>query len=177
MKGDDSSRADPANARLAAWVQTHGQALFDFVMVQLRDRHQAEDVVQEVFCRAWQARDRYIDQGQERAYLWRIADRLACDRLRRLARRHTVTMSDESDAEPRDDSIAAPPATLEQQESKERLAAALDELSEGQRRTLLLRYYSQLEFHEIAELLELPLNTVLSHARRGLMALRKRFTD
>jgi DNA-directed RNA polymerase specialized sigma24 family protein len=50
-------------------------------------------------------------------------------------------------------------------------------LSEPQRRTLLLRYYGQLEFHEIGTLLEMPLNTVLSHARRGLAALRRSLVE
>ena len=58
-------------------------------------------------------------------------------------------------------------------ETQRLLAAALEALSEPQRRTLLLRYYGNLEFNEIAEQLGSPLNTVLSHNRRGLLALRQ----
>ena len=53
------------------------------------------------------------------------------------------------------------------------LAVALDTLTPMQRRVLLLRYYGQLSFAEIAATVECPLNTVLSHCHRGLEALRK----
>jgi RNA polymerase sigma-70 factor (ECF subfamily) len=59
------------------------------------------------------------------------------------------------------------------QEEAARLQQALAMLSETQRRVLLLRYYGSLEFHEIAEQLDLPLGTVLSHGHRGLEQLRK----
>jgi RNA polymerase sigma-70 factor (ECF subfamily) len=53
------------------------------------------------------------------------------------------------------------------------LHAALDRLAPMQQRVLLLRYYSQLDFQEIADTLQMPLNTALSHCRRGLEALRR----
>jgi len=62
---------------------------------------------------------------------------------------------------------------LARAETRQLLQAALDALSEPQRRTLLLRYYGNLDYNEIAELLGSPLNTVLSHNRRGLAALRQ----
>ena len=53
------------------------------------------------------------------------------------------------------------------------MAEALDQLSVPQRRVLLLRYYGDMSFEEIAATLECPLNTALSHCRRGLLALRR----
>ena len=50
---------------------------------------------------------------------------------------------------------------------------ALEQLSPPQRRVLLLRYYGQMSFAEIAHIMEIPLNTVLSHCHRGLEKLRK----
>jgi DNA-directed RNA polymerase specialized sigma24 family protein len=40
-----------------------------------------------------------------------------------------------------------------------------------------LRYYSEMEFAEIARLMEIPLNTALSHAHRGLIALRRQLAE
>ncbi len=54
-----------------------------------------------------------------------------------------------------------------------RLTAALDRLSPAQRRVLLLRYFGQLSFADIATTTGLPLSTTLSHCRRGLETLRK----
>lgn len=66
-----------------------------------------------------------------------------------------------------------PSQTLARTEAAKELTAALERLSPGQRRVLLLRYYGQLSFSEIAEIMECPISTALSHGRRGLLALRK----
>jgi RNA polymerase sigma-70 factor (ECF subfamily) len=75
--------------------------------------------------------------------------------------------------EPADETQPSPLDVAERWETGRQLDAAMGALSEPQRRTLMLRYYGQLEFHEIAATLKLPLNTVLSHARRGLAVLRR----
>src|SRR5262245_66289116 len=70
--------------RIDRWVREHARAIRGYVLGLVRRADVADDVVQEVFQRAWQARDRYRDEGHERAYLLRIADRLVVDRRRRL---------------------------------------------------------------------------------------------
>jgi len=57
-------------------------------------------------------------------------------------------------------------------EQNELLTAALNKLSPAQRRVLLLRYYGQMSFAEIASTIGCPLNTALSHCHRGLEALQ-----
>jgi RNA polymerase sigma factor (sigma-70 family) len=66
-----------------------------------------------------------------------------------------------------------PSEALARTEAAERLTGALDRLSPAQRRVLLLRYYGQMSFAEIADVVGCPLSTALSHCRRGLLALRK----
>jgi RNA polymerase sigma factor (sigma-70 family) len=68
---------------------------------------------------------------------------------------------------------AAPEEALARAEMSRQLAATLDSLSEPQRRVLLLRYYGELSFAEIATMLECPVSTALSHCHRGLQTLRK----
>lgn len=157
--------------RLARWVQEHARAVHGYVFALVRDVHLADDVVQDVFCRAWEARNRYEDRGCERAYLLKIADRLACDAARRRGRWITVDDETWSEREPAGDD-PAPAQQLMNVENEQALFAALNELSELQRRTLLLRYYGNMDFREIARVLECPANTVLSHAHRGLAKLR-----
>lgn len=158
--------------RLTRWVRDHGQAVHGFLLAMVRDRTLADDLLQEVFCRAWEARSRYTDLGKERGYLLRIADRLARDHSRR--RRHECKL--DSDAwravEPTGDEVS-PLESITGVETAKQLQEALSQLSESQRRTLLLRYYSDLGFEEIARTLGCPLNTVLSHCRRGLETLRR----
>src|SRR5690349_16287420 len=81
--------ADDADA-VSRWVREHGRSVRGYLLSLVRREDVADDLLQEVFRRAWQARDRYEEQGQERAWLLRIADRLVCDRARRLGREQTA---------------------------------------------------------------------------------------
>ena len=172
----DAERTKDEHERLTVWVRRHGAAVLGFLNGMVRDRALAEDLMQEVFCRAWRARGRYCDTGHERAYLLRIADRLACDHVRRRKREGPANASGAQLVECA--GREGPPwQRMAQAENERFLAAALDALSEPQRRTLLLRYYGNFEFSEIAEQLGIPLNTVLSHNRRGLSALRQMLAE
>lgn len=166
------SRPADENDRFAGWSREHGPAVRGYLLAMVRRPDLADDLTQEVFCRAWQGRRRYREQGNARAYLLRIADRLLCDRRRRGGRE--VTLDDEhwKQMEPVSRALD-PPEAVARAEAARQLTAALDGLSPPQRRVLLLRYYGQLSFLEIAEIVGCPLNTALSHCRRGLMALRK----
>jgi len=143
-----------------------------YLLAIVRRAELADELTQEVFFRAWQARKRYREEGSARAYLLRIADRLACDRGRKAGREINLDEEKWQQIEPagRDQE---PADTLARREAATQLTAALQTLSPPQRRVLLLRYYGQLSFAEIAEIINCPLNTALSHCRRGLLALRK----
>ncbi|MEN6452066.1 MAG: RNA polymerase sigma factor [Thermoguttaceae bacterium] len=168
----EKRRNSDDEAMFATWVHEHGRAVRGFLLAMVRRPDVADDLSQEVFCRAWQARQRYREQGNARAYLLRIADRLVCDHGRR--RQPQVHLSDEGwqRCEPTDPAVE-PSGAVVIAEAIEQLTAALDQLSPAQRRVLLLRYYGQMTFAEIAEAIDCPLNTTLSHCRRGLEALRK----
>jgi RNA polymerase sigma-70 factor, ECF subfamily len=167
------SNQSPDDASLwDEWVHCHGRAVRGYLWGMVRRHDLADDLTQEVFCRAWQARGRYREEGLARAYLLRIADRLVVDHHRRSGRE--ITLSEESwkQIEPAQGAGTAGDR-LTAQEASRQLLATLDSLSPLQRRVLLLRYYGELSFAEIARLLECPLATALSHCHRGLLALRK----
>jgi RNA polymerase sigma factor (sigma-70 family) len=170
------SKQDSDEARVIRWVTEHGGAVRGYLIGLLRRDDLADDLVQEVFRRAWEARERYAEQGSPRAYLLRIADRLACDHLRRSHREVTLDEVGWGEVEPVD-RTAGPGDPLIQSETNGALTAALDSLTGSQRRVLLLRYYGEMSFEEIASALECPLSTALSHCRRGLLALRKIMTE
>jgi len=170
--GDNAVEEGRNSERLARWVREHGGVVRGFLLARVRDEHAADDLLQEVFYRAWKARDRYRDDGKERSYLLCIADRLACDRGRRVRREQTLA-DDAWRQEDPETTEPSPVEALDRSEAKTVLNDALGRLSEPQRRTLLLRYFGQMEFHEIGRLLDIPLSTALSHARRGLLALRR----
>jgi RNA polymerase sigma-70 factor (ECF subfamily) len=173
MAADDAGKS--GEERLAQWVREHARAVRGYLLGMVRRPDVADDLLQDVFQRAWQARERYREQGHERAYLLRIADRLVIDRSRQLGREININDVKWQEVEPADD-CEMPLEELTRHETNEELTAALDQLTAGQKRVLLLRYFGDLTFEEIADTLDCPLGTALSHCRRGLMTLRKRLT-
>jgi RNA polymerase sigma-70 factor (ECF subfamily) len=173
MAADD--RLCRAQQTIAHWVRDHARAVRGYLLGMVRRPDVADDLLQETFQRAWQARDRYRDQGHERAFLIKIADRLVIDRSRRLGQEINIDEATWHEIEP-----AAPTELPLDQiasgETSDELSAALGQLTQGQRRVLLLRYFSDMTFEEIAGTLSCPLSTALSHCRRGLAAMRKLMT-
>jgi RNA polymerase sigma-70 factor, ECF subfamily len=166
---------DEHETRLVQWVAEHATAVRGFARGVLRSDELADDIVQEVFHRAWQARARYAERGTSRAYLLRIADRLIGDHYRRAHREVTLDDSSWEELEPEDRS--GTPEAIRFGEEQAALERALRTLSPLQRRVLLLRFYGDLPFDEIAATIGIPLNTTLSHCRRGLLSLRKILTE
>lgn len=128
----------------------------------LRDRSDAEDVVQEVFVQAWRQAARFdAARGTPEAWICTITRSRALDRLRRRAVR-------------REDSTDEPPASGTAPRAEEALAvrAALGTLSADQRLALELAYYEGLSQSEIAERLGQPLGTVKTRIRTAMLRLR-----
>ena len=174
MAGGDTRQPD--DDRIAHWVREHGRCVRGYLLGMVRRPDVADDLAQEVFQRAWRARDRYRDEGHERAYLLKIADRLVVDRSRRLGLEMTVDETVWREVEPAADD-ESPLEELTRKEVGQQLAAALDRLTPAQRRVLLLRFFGDLTFEEIAESIGCPLGTALSHCRRGLIAMRRLLSE
>ncbi|MBI1191009.1 MAG: sigma-70 family RNA polymerase sigma factor [Tepidisphaera sp.] len=131
---------------------------------------EAEDAVQEIFAEIWRNGAKY-DPGiaSDTAFIATIARRRLIDRRRRLGGRPAPQsiIADE----------ALPPAAAEPKvelgEEATKAARALQLLSPEQQRVLRLSVYEGLSHESIARATGLPLGTVKTHARRGLMRLRE----
>src|SRR5690349_9758130 len=84
MTADELS-SRPADV-MTGWFRQHGRAVRGYLRAMVRREDIAEDLAQEVFRRAWQARGSYREQGTPKAYLLKIADRSVIDRARRANR-------------------------------------------------------------------------------------------
>ena len=148
----------------------HAQALFAFLLNFTRHEADTRDLLQEVFVRVAQRPGLLSGVRDERAFLLRLAHKPAIDLIRRRSTRekHHEHFSGEAA------SIFAPAPEADEGAFREALSAALGELPADQRAVVHLKLWEGLTFEQIAELLEIPLNTAASRYRYGLDKLRQR---
>jgi RNA polymerase sigma-70 factor (ECF subfamily) len=155
---------------LAELYRRHAGTCLALARRVLSDRVLAEEVVQEVFVRAWHSPERYDPaRGSLRAYLFAQVHGRAVDLLRaetsRRAReeRHTLGLVPGRDDLERE---------VEHLAEGEAVRRALDSLSEGERAAIELAYFGGHTYRQVAVLLEQPEGTVKSRIRSGLLRLR-----
>ena len=158
-------------------VDLYSSRLFGLLYRMSGSRHEAEDLLQEVFLRVVRTIDLYKHQGRFESWLMRIAANLARDNIRRKSIRKKNIESAGPDGN--DDRIDNQPAAtpppdrpMDTAEQVDRLNEALARLSDGEREVIMLRHFSDMSFNEIAHTLEIPLGTALARAHRGLARLR-----
>lgn len=140
------------------------RAVFAFALSILRDRQDAEDVMQETYLRIRTHAGAYRPGGNPMAWVLTIAKNLSLMRLRGAGRLIPVENLPEEDAAP------GPETSVQ---DRMVLSAALAELEDPQRQIVLLHAVTGLKHREIAALLDLPLNSVLSQYTRGLKKLKR----
>ena len=147
-------------------VTDHGATMYRIAYRMVGDRHEAEDVVQEAFRSAWKSRKLFRPGGSERAWLASILRRRAADHWRRPRPPTTLTT---------DKSIEVPYAGEDplRNELSDEMQRALEQLPSELRETLLLVVVAELTHQEAADVLEVPLGTVLSRVSRARKRLRE----
>ena len=134
----------------------------------------AEDAVQEVFIEVWRHAERYDKSiASEPTFIAMIARRRLIDRQRRRDAQPRTTAWDESTLP---ESNRDPAEWLQVCDDAQLAREKMSQLSEEQQRVLTLALEGGCSQSEIAERLQLPLGTVKTHARRGLMKLRELLT-
>jgi RNA polymerase sigma-70 factor (ECF subfamily) len=158
---------------LAELYDRHGRLVYSLALRIVRDQSDAEDVAQEVFAQAWRHAARYTaTRGTVAGWLLNMTRSRAIDRLRRRpSQRHTPfedAVGDLIDAAPPIDEQVAWAGRAAQ------IRDALGELPLLQRIAIELAFYEGLTHPEIAERLEVPLGTVKTRIRQGLLKLKDR---
>jgi RNA polymerase sigma-70 factor (ECF subfamily) len=152
-------------------VDLHKDRLFAFIWRMVRDHHEAEDVCQDAFLKAFASLDTFSSEYRFSTWLFTIGYRVCLNRLRR--RRGTAAEIDFSAMA--DPDGKAPGAVIESEEVgriRGLVWSAVDQLSPPQRAAILLFYRHEFGCQEIARVLELPLATVKSHLHRARARLR-----
>jgi RNA polymerase sigma-70 factor (ECF subfamily) len=146
----------------------HLRGAYNFARWIVRNEHDAEDVVQEAFAKAYQAFDRFRG-GDPRVWLMTIVHNTAISFLRR--RKSGAAL--EEVQEPADGG-AGPEQSMISRERRQQVRAAIEELPADFREAIILREIEGLSYKEIAAVLDVPIGTVMSRlARARGMLLRE----
>jgi len=159
-------------------VDRYRLPLFNYIYRLVGDKHNAEDLFQDVFVRMFNAISDYQEQGKFASWIFGIANNLAIDFLRKKGRQKFLFVenimpdSEKNYLDSVPDLSCSPQDFIEQKELQEILKHAINQLPIAQRQVLLMREHSNLSFKEIAEILDCSINTVLGRMRYALFNLR-----
>ena len=151
-------------------LKSYGGLVWSLSRRMLRNQDDAEDAVQEIFLDVWKNAKRFDPaQASETTFVAMIARRRLIDKIRHSQRRISADSIDDVLAEPsvRDDKVMQ--TNLEAREA----AKALDQLRPEQRQVLQLSIVHGLSHQEISDSIGIPLGTVKTHARRGIIQVRE----
>ena len=164
-----------------ALVERYRQELFHFLLRFVRRRASADDLFQETFLQVHLSADTFDTSRRFKPWLFTIAANKARDLLRKNTRQRAAPLSAGVDpTQPEGRSFAdlleadlpLPLENVSGEETRERVRQAVEDLPEHLREVLLLAYFHQFAYKDIAEMLSIPLGTVKSrlHAAVGTFA-------
>ena len=153
-------------AAFAALVRRHQNMVFSVALHMLRSRPAAEDLAQDVFLELYRSLSKLESDAHVVSWLRRVAGHRCIDEIRRRNHR----------AEFPTDALPEPGHTPQTREVfvAEKLQELVAGLPARARMVVVLRYQEEMDPSEIADALEMPVNTVKSHLRRSIAALRER---
>ncbi|OIU73039.1 RNA polymerase sigma factor SigW [Rossellomorea aquimaris] len=170
LKGDQSAFAE--------LVELYKDKVFQICFRMLGNRHEAEDIAQEAFIRAYVNIETFNQNRKFSTWLFRIATNLCIDRIRKkkpdyyldaeVAGTDGLTMYSQVAAD-----VQMPEDEVENMELQETIQKEISKLPEKYRSVIVLKYIEELPLQEISEILDMPLGTVKTRVHRGREALRK----
>jgi RNA polymerase sigma-70 factor (ECF subfamily) len=154
----------------------HRDLVFRFVLQMIRNRDEAEDLVQEAFVRAYQNLGNYRDQAKFTTWLLRIATNLCTDRVRMSQRRHNLEQREATEGLlwMTEDNNEDPNANLEDGRKMAVIRQAIESLPEHHRNVIVMRDIEEMEYVDIAAVLGCTVGGVKLRVLRARRALRDR---
>lgn len=168
------------------WLDLHGDALFRFALLRVRDTHLAEELVQETFCAALQAREKYSGRSSERTWLIGILKHKIIDSFRRMSRErphddpdlHEAVEEEFFDSKGRwrvqpGDWNASPDEALERREFWEVIHSCMARLPDRLRQVFALREVDGTDSSEICKVLGISSTNLWVMMHRARAQLRQ----
>lgn len=161
-------------------VRAHQEFVFRTLMRLTGSREQVEDLAQEVFLRLYRGLADFRGEAKLTTYLYRIVLNVAQDEWKRRRKEQGRTSLSDEDAG-WENRLAHAGANAEEQmrraEMLQRVNDALGELSEAERGVLVLFHQEECTYEQIAQVMQMPVNTVRTHLHRGRQRLKAMLTE
>jgi len=177
-------RGDPM--AFSELVRRYGDGILGYLMRMSGNHHQAEDLFQETFKRVHEKAHTFRG-SQFKSWLFTIATRVAIDGLRRRRRMRVISLNQKLDCTDRNgeelgavalaDDSYEPSQEAAKAEQAQQVREAIESLPARQRATLVLAYYQQLSYPEVAKVLGCSLGTVKTQMYRALRTLAQKLPD
>ncbi|WP_153127422.1 RNA polymerase sigma factor SigW [Peribacillus tepidiphilus] len=162
-------------------VEIYKDKVFQLCFRMLGNRHEAEDMAQEAFVRAYVNIHSFNTQMKFSTWLYRIATNLCIDRIRKkkpdyyldaeIAGTDGLDMYSQVAAD-----TQKPEDEVESLELQETIQREILKLPEKYRSVIVLKYIEELSLKEISEILDMPIGTIKTRIHRGREALRKQLS-
>ena len=169
--------ANGDNKAFDALLERHQQRVFSYIYYIVKDRDLADDIFQDTFVKAIMTirQGRYTENGKFSGWISRIAHNLIIDHFRQLKAENPLSTDDEevnilNDIKLADGNIED---TISSIELTNDIHALIRELPKSQRQVLVMRYYRNMSFKEIAETTGVSINTALGRMRYAILNLRR----
>lgn len=158
-------------------VDRYQRKIYTTIFLIVKDQEIAEDLLQDVFVKVVNTinSDKYNEEGKFQPWVMRIAHNLAIDYFRKAKRYPTILMEDGSNIF---NSLKFSEETIEDRQVRDEgidlVKRLIEELPEAQKEVLIMRYYVDMSFQEIADQTGVSINTALGRMRYALIHLRKK---
>lgn len=150
----------------------YADAIYRHCFYRVFSKSLAEELTQEAFMKTWQ----YLDEGKQvenlRAFLYRVANNLVIDSVRK---KKEEGLEDLLEANPSIEPSHDGRGDIEKEELAQEAIAAMRSLREEDKEILTMRYVDELDLKEIAEVLGITANNVSVRLNRAMKALREKF--
>lgn len=161
--------ANERKVEITEWYQQHGDSVFRYILLMVRDHQQAEDLTQETFIKAFRSYDSFERKANPKTWLFRIAHNVTIDFIRKqkpLELLKELVLLGKS-------ANAAPEGIVEIKENSTELYDALGQLKAPYREVIVLRKIREFSIQETGEILNWSESKVKNTLSRALSALEK----
>lgn len=167
-------RTDHGLMRFEEVFKTHFKSLHAYAFTMVKDEMLAEEMVQNVFCKLWEKKDRLQINSSATAYLYRSVYHECLNHLKHQKVRSAYQQY--MSAQPEGDTIPAA-SKLQMGELEWHLNKALGELPEQCRTIFQMSRFEELKYQEIADRLGLSIKTIENQMGKALRLLREKLAD